>query len=54
MPLSPSTRFWAAWYLLACRVYRAGSKGPLLFFLHGGGYTGMSWAACVRHLDTAK
>ena len=37
-----------------CRVYRAGTKGPLLLLLHGGGYTGMSWAACTKALDTAK
>ncbi|KAK9801971.1 hypothetical protein WJX73_003978 [Symbiochloris irregularis] len=32
------------------RVYQAGDKGPLLFCLHGGGYTGMTWAACARQL----
>lgn len=40
--------------LQTCRLYRAGTSGPLLFFIHGGGYSSMSWAACIAHLDKSK
>ncbi|VEL39688.1 unnamed protein product, partial [Protopolystoma xenopodis] len=26
------------------RIYRRGVEGPLLFFIHGGGFSGLSWA----------
>ena len=26
------------------RVYESGTSGPVCFFLHGGGYSGLSWA----------
>lgn len=25
-------------------LYRCGSSGPLILFLHGGGFSGLSWA----------
>lgn len=47
----PSVIFQLLWMLLLLyRVYLAGSKGPLLFCLHGGGYTGMTWAVCAQQL----
>ena len=27
-----------------CRIYTAGAQGPVLFCLHGCGYTGLTWA----------
>ena len=38
----------------ARRVHQSGSKGPLLVFFRGGGYTSLSWAACVASLDVSK
>jgi len=35
---------------LARRVYLAGSKGAVLFCLHGGGYSGLSWALVAAAL----
>ena len=32
------------------RVYLAGAQGPVLLCLHGGGYTGMTWAVCAQRL----
>uniref|UniRef100_A0A7S0R4Y3 protein phosphatase methylesterase-1 n=1 Tax=Pyramimonas obovata TaxID=1411642 RepID=A0A7S0R4Y3_9CHLO len=32
------------------QVYRAGKSGPVLFCLHGGGYTGLTWACMVSNL----
>lgn len=29
------------------RVYRRGSKGPLLVLLHGGGYSALTWSLVV-------
>ncbi|XP_078148000.1 protein phosphatase methylesterase 1-like [Centroberyx gerrardi] len=29
------------------RVYKAGSDGPLLVLLHGGGHSALSWAVCT-------
>ncbi len=26
------------------RVYRLGSEGPILFLLHGGGFSALSWS----------
>lgn len=26
------------------RIYTIGTEGPVLFFLHGGGYSGLTWA----------
>ncbi|CAG9464918.1 unnamed protein product [Pedinophyceae sp. YPF-701] len=34
------------------RVYRAGDEGAVLFCLHGGGYTGLSWSLLARELKT--
>lgn len=34
-----------------CRLYLSGSTGPVLYCLHGGGYTGLTWslvAAAVK------
>ncbi|KAI7836178.1 hypothetical protein COHA_009945 [Chlorella ohadii] len=31
-------------------VYTAGSSGPVVLCLHGGGYTGLSWALIARQL----
>lgn len=31
-------------------VYTAGSSGPVVLCLHGGGYTGLSWALIARRL----
>ncbi|GAB4813324.1 hypothetical protein N2152v2_000370 [Parachlorella kessleri] len=31
-------------------VYQAGSSGPVVLCLHGGGYTGLSWALFAQHL----
>lgn len=31
-------------------VYEAGSSGPVLLCIHGGGYTGMSWALFASKL----
>lgn len=28
-------------------VYIAGSDGPLLVMLHGGGYSGLTWSLCA-------
>ncbi|XP_041359304.1 protein phosphatase methylesterase 1-like [Gigantopelta aegis] len=39
------------------RVYDCGNKGPVLFFLHGGGFSALSWAllsATVSHLVTCR
>jgi len=32
------------------RVYTAGTSGPVVFCLHGGGYTGLTWALFAAHL----
>ena len=32
------------------RVYLAGDAGPVVFLLHGGGYTGLTWALVAREL----
>mmetsp|Transcript_17995 Transcript_17995/g.32030 ORF Transcript_17995/g.32030 Transcript_17995/m.32030 type:complete len:382 (-) Transcript_17995:19-1164(-) len=32
------------------RVYTAGSSGPVVFCLHGGGYTGLTWALFAKRL----
>ena len=32
------------------RVYQAGASGPVLLLLHGGGYSGMTWALVARRL----
>uniref|UniRef100_T1J5T7 protein phosphatase methylesterase-1 n=1 Tax=Strigamia maritima TaxID=126957 RepID=T1J5T7_STRMM len=32
------------------RVYRSGNKGPMLFFLHGGGYCGLTWATLTTSI----
>lgn len=34
----------------AFRVYQAGSQGPVVFFLHGGGYSGLTWALLAKQL----
>eukprot|EP00252_Welwitschia_mirabilis_P014094 TRINITY_DN31127_c0_g1_i1.p1 TRINITY_DN31127_c0_g1~~TRINITY_DN31127_c0_g1_i1.p1 ORF type:complete len:341 (+),score=82.23 TRINITY_DN31127_c0_g1_i1:316-1338(+) len=31
-------------------VYRAGSEGPVVFCLHGGGYSGLSFALAAKHI----
>jgi Alpha/beta hydrolase family len=33
-----------------CRVYLAGKTGPIFLCLHGGGYTGLSWALVAERL----
>ena len=33
-------------------MYLAGSKGPLLFCLHGGGYCGLTWALVAAALKS--
>ena len=30
--------------ICCCRLYIAGQTGPVVFCLHGGGYTGLTWA----------
>ena len=35
------------------RVYCAGAAGPVLLLLHGGGYSGLTWALMVRRLASA-
>jgi hypothetical protein len=32
------------------RVYTAGSEGPVVFCIHGGGYTGLTWSLMAAHL----
>ncbi|CAD5112135.1 DgyrCDS1374 [Dimorphilus gyrociliatus] len=32
------------------RIYLAGSEGPACVFLHGGGYSGLSWAVLTKDL----
>lgn len=32
------------------RVYECGTEGPVIFFLHGGGYSALSWALLSSHL----
>ncbi|KAK2155649.1 hypothetical protein NP493_2060g00006 [Ridgeia piscesae] len=32
------------------RVYESGTSGPVCFFLHGGGYSGLSWAVLSKIL----
>ncbi|KAL3091369.1 hypothetical protein niasHS_007162 [Heterodera schachtii] len=34
-------------------VYVKGSNGPLFFLLHGGGYTGLTWAVLSEQLSSA-
>ena len=29
------------------RVYKAGTGGPVLVLLHGGGHSALSWAVCT-------
>ena len=33
-----------------CRVYLAGTHGPVIFCLHGGGYSGLTWALLAKQL----
>eukprot|EP01134_Creolimax_fragrantissima_P002265 CFRG2265T1 len=37
---------------LSVRVYTKGEDGPVILLLHGGGYSGLTWAAMVKHLTT--
>lgn len=41
-------KLWLVIYLTEVlqtfRVYESGMSGPVCFFLHGGGYSGLSWA----------
>lgn len=32
------------------RVYQAGTRGPVVFCLHGGGYSGLTWALLAKQL----
>jgi len=32
------------------RVYQAGTEGPVVFCLHGGGYSGLTWALLAKEL----
>ncbi|KAI8761823.1 protein phosphatase methylesterase 1 isoform X1 [Biomphalaria glabrata] len=34
------------------RIYEKGSEGPVLFFLHGGGFSALSWALLSTHVTT--
>ncbi|CAL1543005.1 unnamed protein product [Lymnaea stagnalis] len=34
------------------RVYERGSEGPVLLFLHGGGFSALSWALLSAHITT--
>ena len=36
------------------RVYECGTEGPVLFFLHGGGFSALSWALLSVSYCTAK
>ena len=31
-------------------MYQAGSSGPLVYCIHGGGYTGLTWALVASKL----
>lgn len=31
-------------------VYTAGTSGPVIFCLHGGGYTGLTWSLVAKNL----
>jgi protein phosphatase methylesterase 1 len=33
------------------RVYIKGNEGPVIFFLHGGGFSGLSWAVLSSILN---
>eukprot|EP00057_Strongylocentrotus_purpuratus_P031100 XP_783591.3 PREDICTED: protein phosphatase methylesterase 1 [Strongylocentrotus purpuratus] len=33
------------------RVYKKGSEGPVVFFLHGGGHSALSWALLAQQLS---
>ena len=33
-----------------CRVYSAGESGPVIFCLHGAGYTGLTWSMLAARL----
>ncbi|KAJ1355540.1 hypothetical protein KIN20_012986 [Parelaphostrongylus tenuis] len=33
-------------------VYRKGTSGPLFYFLHGGGYSGLTWACLAAELSS--
>ena len=33
-----------------CRVYSAGEAGPVIFCLHGAGYTGLTWSMLAARL----
>lgn len=35
------------------RVYSKGDKGPVFFFLHGGGHSALSWALTVSKMDSS-
>lgn len=32
------------------RIYQAGTEGPVVFCLHGGGYSGLTWALLAKQL----
>lgn len=32
------------------QIYKAGESGPVLFLVHGGGYTGLSWSLLAAKL----
>uniref|UniRef100_A0A183BQY1 protein phosphatase methylesterase-1 n=1 Tax=Globodera pallida TaxID=36090 RepID=A0A183BQY1_GLOPA len=34
-------------------VYVKGSRGPLFLLLHGGGYTGLSWAVLSEQISSS-
>ncbi|KAH9512722.1 Protein phosphatase methylesterase 1 [Bulinus truncatus] len=34
------------------RVYEKGTEGPVLFFLHGGGFSALSWALLSSHVTS--
>lgn len=36
------------------RIYKAGSDGPLLVLLHGGGHSALSWAVFTVSIKTEK
>lgn len=36
------------------RIYKAGSDGPLLVLLHGGGHSALSWAVFTVSIKTAQ
>lgn len=36
------------------RVYLAGTQGPVIFCLHGGGYSGLTWALLAKQLKGSE